>query len=81
MKLKSALADTEEALKEYAELEGKAEQEVKDEEDLLVQEMLAHGRHANLSFFAFTATPKEKHLKCLEHCSQTVLLKLFIFTQ
>ena len=63
MKLKSALADTEEALKEYAELEGKAEQEIKDEEDLLVQEMLAHGRHANLSFFAFTATPKEKTLE------------------
>lgn len=63
MKLKSALADTEESLKEYAELEGKAESEIKDEEDMLVQEMLAHGRHSNLSFFAFTATPKEKTLE------------------
>lgn len=63
MKLKSALADTEESLKEYAELEGKAESEIKDEEDKLVQEMLAHGRHSNLSFFAFTATPKEKTLE------------------
>ena len=63
MKLKSALADTEESLKEYAELEGKAESEVKDEEDLLVQEMLNHGRHSNLSFFAFTATPKQKTLE------------------
>ena len=63
MKLKSALADTEESLREYAELEGKAESEIKDEEDKLVQEMLAHGRHSNLSFFAFTATPKEKTLE------------------
>lgn len=63
MKLKSALADMEESLKEYAELEGKAEDEVKDEEDKMVQEMLAHGRHSNLSFFAFTATPKEKTLE------------------
>lgn len=63
MKLKSALANTEESLKEYAELEGKAEAEIKDEEDLLVQEMLNHGRHGNLSFFAFTATPKQKTLE------------------
>lgn len=63
MKLKSALADTEEVLKEYAELEGKAESEVKDEEDRLVEEMMAHGRHSNLSFFAFTATPKQKTLE------------------
>lgn len=63
MKLKTALADTEEALKEYAEIEGKAEEEVLDGEDLLVNELLAHGRHKNLSFFAFTATPKEKTLE------------------
>lgn len=63
MKLKAALADTEEALREYAELEGRAEEEIKDGEDQLVQEMLAHGRHSNLSFFAFTATPKEKTLE------------------
>lgn len=57
LKLKAALADTEDALREYAELEGKAEDEV-DPEDKLVREMLIHGRHKNLSFFAFTATPK-----------------------
>ena len=57
LKLKAALADTEDALREYAELEGKAEEEV-DPEDKLVKEMLIHGRHKNLSFFAFTATPK-----------------------
>ena len=53
LKLKTALADTEEALKEYAEIEG----------DKLLKEMVAHGKHKNLSFFAFTATPKEKTLE------------------
>lgn len=62
-KLKSALADTEEALKEYAEIEGKAEAEIVDDEDKLVNELLSHGRHKNLSFFAFTATPKQKTLE------------------
>ena len=57
LKLKAALADTEDALREYAELEGKAESEI-DPTDKLVQEMITHGRHKNLSFFAFTATPK-----------------------
>ena len=58
MKLKVALADTSDALKEYAELEGKAEDEALDENDRLVREMISHGKHKNLSFFAFTATPK-----------------------
>ncbi|MBR1761063.1 MAG: type I restriction endonuclease subunit R [Schwartzia sp.] len=62
MKLKTALADTEDALREYAEIEGKAEAEI-DESDKLVQEMIAHGRHRNLSFFAFTATPKPTTLE------------------
>ena len=57
MKLKVALADTSDALREYAELEGKAEDEV-DADDRLVREMISHGKHENLSFFAFTATPK-----------------------
>ena len=57
LKLKSALADTEEALREYAEMEGREESEI-DPTDKLVQEMITHGRHPNLSFFAFTATPK-----------------------
>ena len=57
LKLKAALADTEEALREYAEIEGKAEEDI-DPTDKLVQEMITHGRHKNLSFFAFTATPK-----------------------
>ncbi|MEH2959940.1 DEAD/DEAH box helicase family protein [Candidatus Merdisoma sp. JLR.KK006] len=62
-KLKAALADTEEALREFAEIEGREEQEIKDEEDKLVEQMLTHGKHKNLSFFAFTATPKEATLE------------------
>ena len=62
MKLKVALADTSDALKEYAELEGKAEDEV-DANDLLIREMISHGKHENLSFFAFTATPKGQTLE------------------
>lgn len=61
-KLKIALADTSEALKEYAEIEGKAEDEI-DLNDAIVKEMLTHGRHKNLSFFAFTATPKAQTLE------------------
>lgn len=63
MKLKMALADTHDALKEYAELERKAEDELEDAEDSLVREMISHGKHKNLSFFAFTATPKNKTLE------------------
>ncbi len=63
MKLKMALADTHDALKEYAEIEGKAEDEVEDAEDNLVRELVTHGKHKNLSFFAFTATPKKKTLE------------------
>ena len=62
IKLKAALADTEEALREYAELEGKTEEEL-DPNDKLLKEMLVHGRHKNLSFFAFTATPKNTTLE------------------
>ncbi len=63
MKLKVALADTSDALKEYAELEGKAEDELLDDNDRLVREMISHGKHENLSFFAFTATPKGQTLE------------------
>ena len=63
MKLKVALADTSDALKEYAEIEGKAEEELLDANDRLVREMISHGRHENLSFFAFTATPKGQTLE------------------
>lgn len=62
-KLKTALADNEEALREFAQIEGKEEAEMQDFEDKMVQELLSHGKHKNLSFFAFTATPKEKTLE------------------
>lgn len=61
-KLKTALADTEEALKEYAYAEGLAEEEV-DKNDPLIRELIVHGKHKNLSFFAFTATPKAQTLE------------------
>ena len=62
MKLKTALADLREALREYAEIEGIEEEKV-DPQDRLVKELIAHGRHKNLSFFAFTATPKDTTLE------------------
>lgn len=62
-KLKRALADTEEILKEYAELEAEEENTRKDDEDRLLDELAAQGIHENLSFFAFTATPKGKTLQ------------------
>lgn len=58
--LKTALADTEEALREFAEIEGMEEEQALDNEDKLVEEILSHGKHDNLSFFAFTATPKKE---------------------
>lgn len=62
-KLKAALADPEEALREYAEIEGEEEAKALDFEDKIVKELLTHGKHKNLSFFAFTATPKQKTLE------------------
>ena len=62
-KLKRALADTEEILKEYAEMEEEDENNRKDDEDRLLDELAAQGIHKNLSFFAFTATPKGKTLQ------------------
>ena len=62
-KLKKALADTSVALEEYARLEGEAEEDTPDEEDKLLNELATQGQHENLSFFAFTATPKDKTLQ------------------
>lgn len=63
MKLKMALADTAEALAEYAEIEGKSEEELDAANDKFLQELISAGKHKNLSFFAFTATPKNKTLE------------------
>ncbi|AJG95830.1 type I restriction endonuclease subunit R [Bacillus tropicus] len=62
-KLKAGLSDKETALKEFAEIDEVYEDGQLDDQDKLVKELLAHGRHSNLSFFAFTATPKEKTLE------------------
>ncbi|MCM1235864.1 MAG: DEAD/DEAH box helicase family protein, partial [Ruminococcus flavefaciens] len=61
-KLKRALADTEKILEEYASMEYEQEENCKDDEDKLLDELAAQGVHSNISFFAFTATPKEKTL-------------------
>lgn len=61
-KLKRALADTEEILKEYAEMEAEDEATRKDDEDKMLDELAAQGPQDNLSFFAFTATTKGKTL-------------------
>ncbi len=62
-KLKAALSDKSKSLEEYYELEGEVDDELPDAEDELVQQLAAQGKHQNLSFFAFTATPKEKTLE------------------
>ncbi|MCL2006572.1 MAG: DEAD/DEAH box helicase family protein [Treponema sp.] len=69
-KLKTALADTTEAEQEFADYLSAAETapdygDDDDEQDIIVKhflnaQMLTQGRHKNLSFFAFTATPKQK---------------------
>lgn len=62
-KLKAALADTDEALKELAEWEDKTVDELEEEQDRLMLDLLSQGQHDNLSFYAFTATPKPKTLQ------------------
>lgn len=62
-KLKRALGDRAAVLEEYARLEGEAEAARMDDDDRMLAELAAHGRQPNLSFFAFTATPKNKTLE------------------
>lgn len=62
-KLKAALADTDEALREYAELEEIEIEELEKKEDALLEDLLTQGQHNNLYFYAFTATPKPKTLQ------------------
>ena len=63
IKLKRALADTDAILEEYAKMEYEDEEKRLDDEDKMLDELAAHGQHKNLSFFAFTATPKDKTLQ------------------
>lgn len=60
--LRAALADTDEALREWAEIEGKMEDELVDEMENL-SDLLTQGQHKNQYFYAFTATPKPKTLR------------------
>ena len=70
-KLKAALADTDEALREMAALEGKSEEDIKSDMDVMVETLLTQGRHKNQFFYAFTATPKPKTLQTFgEVCGQ-----------
>jgi type I restriction enzyme, R subunit len=61
--LKVGLGDPEEQLRRYAEVEGEEEANKLDFQDELVRSRLASGKQGNLSFFAFTATPKNKTLE------------------
>lgn len=70
-KLKEALAEIEtkgddeieEKLHQFAETEARIESQTDDSEDEVAREMASHGIQKNLSFFAFTATPKQKTLE------------------
>lgn len=58
--LRKSLIDRNIAIKDYAEEEL---DDFVEDEDEIVDELIAHGRHSNQSFFAFTATPKNKTLE------------------
>ena len=62
-KLKEALGDNEEILEQFAREEAEEESQQEDYEDALIKELSTYGMHKNLSFFAFTATPKNKTLQ------------------
>lgn len=62
-KLKEGLGNIEEVLEEYARNELSMEKETLDEQDQLLKVLAAQGKHDNMSFYAFTATPKEKTLQ------------------
>ncbi len=61
-KLKATLADTSIGVSEYADMNDVSENDV-DTLDVITRELLSQGMHDNLSFFAFTATPKPKTLE------------------
>lgn len=60
-KLKIALGDLTDAIAEYEEETGKKidKDDLDSPETQLALMMCTHGRHRNLSYFAFTATPKD----------------------
>lgn len=60
--LRKSLLDLDKAVKAYAEEEGIDESEVDLSSDIVCA-LLAQGQHSNQSFFAFTATPKNKTIE------------------
>ena len=58
-KLKEGLGDLEEVIR----IESELEESFVSDEDKMLNELAAHGTQKNLSFFAFTATPKDKTLQ------------------
>ncbi len=67
-KMKAILGDAEglteeQQLQKVAEEEAKYETKQSDSEDEIAKEMSTHGKLSNLSFFAFTATPKPKTIE------------------
>ena len=64
LKTKAALADTTKAKEEYAEYveEFDPTGDADDQMLRLIEEMAHHGQHPNLSYYAFTATPKPQTL-------------------
>jgi type I restriction enzyme R subunit len=61
--LKAVLGSGEQALEAFEAAESAVEDGRADAEDVLAASMAARGRQLNLSFFAFTATPKPKTLE------------------
>jgi len=62
-KMTEALGDKPMNLKDEAELSAQIENQEVDGEDLIARELASHGQHENLSYYAFTATPKRKSLE------------------
>ena len=82
-KLKAVIGDEyaglsdEENLQKIAEAEAKEEKNAPDHEDEIAKEMSTHGRLSNLSFFAFTATPKGKTIEMFGTAENGDLPKAF----
>ena len=82
-KLKAVIGDEYAGLSEDEKLmmvaEGEAEYETQetDSEDEIVKEMATHGKLMNLSFFAFTATPKAKTLEMFGNPDENGIPKAF----
>ena len=64
LKTKAALADTDKAKEEYREYVDEFDPSGDSDDPMLrlVEEMAQHGQHPNLSYYAFTATPKPQTL-------------------